>query len=342
MNFDTAKKIVDFAFKLPSDNGKIDFGFFGGEPLLEFELMKKIVDYIREKNEEHPIKCNLSITTNGTLLSEEILGFLQYHDFNLCISLDGNMEINDKNRLYSDGSSTFKDVMNNIDLALRYLPDTQVNAVISPDTIESMPETIRFFIENGMKKIHFNLNICSEWNLETLKKVEEKYKQLSKIYIDNYENGNEIALNIFDNKIIVMLKGGYSEEDKCGMGKTEWGFSPSGNIYPCERLIGEDDDRGLCMGNISNNRSNIKPPEINKESKTKIICDKCIYNQYCMNWCGCTNHHLTGSFTEIDPFFCVNEQIMIKNSVDILSSLSQNDLFIDHYLKYVTEGHHGL
>ena len=69
-------------------------------------------------------------------------------------------------------------------------------------------------------------------------------------YIQCYERGQEVALNLIDSKLMLFLKDGYGAEDRCGMGDTEWGFAPSGNIYPCERFVGEDDDLSMCIGNI--------------------------------------------------------------------------------------------
>ena len=112
MTFDTAKKAIDFFFEHSTENADVSIGFYGGEPLLEFELIKKCVDYISHTSNGK--KISLTMTTNGTLLKGEIADFIVKHEFNIGISLDGSKEEHDVNRKFINGEGSFDIIMNHI------------------------------------------------------------------------------------------------------------------------------------------------------------------------------------------------------------------------------------
>lgn len=338
MSLETAKKVVDFAMDKTPSGEKLTFGFFGGEPLLCFEKIKKIIEYINGKRQSSKNPLSFNITTNGTLLNEEILEYLKTEGIDLCVSIDGPEKIHNLNRCYADGRGSFQDVVRGLRLALNKLGDVQVNAVYGPDTIDYLPQTFIFFKEMGVTSIHFNPNITANWDEAVLSKLGEVYNKIAEHYISSYEQGQEIAVNLFDNKIIVFMKGGYEDIDKCGMAETEWGFAPSGNIYPCERLIGEDDNPSLRLGNVHTGLDVVSVCSIiEHRGNRNEECRKCDLEKYCMNWCGCTNYFMTGHTDLSGSMMCENEKAVIQAAKHILLSLKDNDLFIDHYMKYFHE-----
>jgi uncharacterized protein len=341
MSFATAQKIVDFAMDITPPGRKIEFGFFGGEPLLCFGLVKETTSYIREKQKERPVR--LSITTNGTLLTQSILDFLKREKVDLCISIDGPAHVHDLNRCYKDGRGSFADVARNLQEAIERLDYVQVNAVYGPDTIDFLPESVSFFTQLGVQVIHLNPDICASWTKDAYPKLRETYMQIANHYVQSYQHGQEIAVNLIDSKNILFLKGGYAAGDMCGMGETEWGFAPSGNIYPCERFIGEDSDPSLCLGNIHTGLDLTRRCSLLKRrGNSNRECKTCEYKRYCMNWCGCTNHFMTGHTDLAGSMLCASEKEIIKAAKHVFVTLSQtdNELFIDHLMKYLHEGHH--
>lgn len=112
MSFETAKKAIDFFLERTSSRGQITIGFYGGEPLLEFDLIKQCVAYVKEKVEGKHVLFNM--TTNGTLLTDEIEDFLVKNDFSLMISLDGSEKEHDVNRRFRDGRGSFSTIIGNI------------------------------------------------------------------------------------------------------------------------------------------------------------------------------------------------------------------------------------
>ena len=286
MSYNTARKIVDFAIDITPDGERIEFCFFGGEPLLCFDMMKKIVTYIRQRERESSKPVWLSVTSNGTLLTNAVLSYFKSKNIDLCVSIDGPEHIHNKNRHYLDGRGSFSDTVKNLQNAIRQLNYLQVNVVYGPDTINFLPETVSFLTGLGISTIHLNPNICASWEIISYSKLREAYEELGSHYIEKYQSGQELALNMIDNKIILFLKGGYGTADRCGMGETEWGFAPSGNIYPCERFIGEDTNSALCLGNIYTGLDSARRCSLLKRrGNRKDECKTCALQQYCMNTC---------------------------------------------------------
>lgn len=336
MSLITGKKIVDFAFDTASSKRLINFSYFGGEPLLRFKLIKEITEYIRDKQQENARPISISITSNGTLLSQSIIDFLKEENIGLCISIDGPAHVHNLNRIYMDGSGSFEKVIEKLNLAIGQLEDVQVNAVYGPDTIEFLPDVVSFFMKFGISAIHLNPNICASWKENKITKLQENYMQIAHHYIKSYQSGREIAVNLIDSKVIIFLKGGYDCFDTCGMGETEWGFSPSGNIYPCERFIGNDYNSSFCLGNI---HTGIVPSKLSsllaKRGNQNEECKKCLLQKYCMNWCGCTNYYMTNHTNLTGPMICESEKAAIQAANEVLITLKDNELFLDHFMKYL-------
>lgn len=134
MSYETICKSIDYAMKRADGVEDLNIGFYGGEPLLEFENLKKAVGYISERYRDR--KVNYSITTNGTLLNDEIVRFLSAHDFSVLISLDGPKELHDQHRVFANGQGSFDRIMKNLqDIKEKYpvfFPKISFNTVIPP------------------------------------------------------------------------------------------------------------------------------------------------------------------------------------------------------------------
>jgi len=343
MEIGTAQNVVDFMMdSCPSDR-RTEFSFFGGEPLLRFDLIKEIVSYIYKKDKKTQRTSSISVTSNGTLLDQSMLDYFRAENIDLCISIDGPPQVHNLNRVHKNGQGSFAEVVGNLKMAINFLDAVQVNAVYGPETINFLPQSVLFFIELGVPVIHLNPNILANWTESTYPDLSEAYMQIANNYIQSYQQGREIAVNLIDSKLILFLKGGYAIEDMCGMGETEWGFAPSGNIYPCERFIGEDNDLSLCLGNIQTGLDSTRRCTLlRKKGNHNEECKSCNLKKYCMNWCGCTNYYLTGHTDLVGPIFCAMEKAGIKAAEHVLVTLSKldNELFIDHLKRYLYEGRH--
>jgi uncharacterized protein len=337
MSLETAYKVVDFVLGLPIDGRRIEFCFFGGEPLIRFDLLKHIVKYIRLKSIQSKKEISCSITTNGILLTPEMLDYLRGEHIDICFSLDGPANVHDRDRYYQNGRGSFEDILPKLRMAIERLDRVQINSVYSPETVEFMPDSLDFFIELGLQVVHFNPNIVAKWTHEINPYLVKSFNLIAEMYMDCYRRHKELAVNFIDSKLILFMKNGYSPGDLCGMGSTEWGFAPSGNVYPCERFIGEDNDLALCLGNIHQGIDPVKRCQIlSGRGNRNLECKECQLKKYCMNWCGCTNYFQTGHTDLTGLMICAIEHTAIKAAERVFITLMKedNELFLDHLMGY--------
>lgn len=228
MSFEVAKKIVDTIFNSLPTLGKdaIVLNFIGGEPLLEFELIKKIYYYV--ENIKDKIDVMYFATTNGTLLDAEMKSWFATHrdKFILGLSLDGTKETQDYNR-----SQSFDKI--DIQFFLRTWPNQGVKMTISEFSLSHLAENIIYIHERGFKKID-GVNLYEGnfyWGKEEFIKIlAGQLKQLVKYYVDK----PELELNQMLNRSIELCSIGKTEIKKnCGVGENGAFFDTDGKLYPC-------------------------------------------------------------------------------------------------------------
>lgn len=329
---ETAKKIVDFIFSNTPTEEKINIGFFGGEPLTEFETIKMATELIEKHPSYNPARIELAVVTNGTVFSDEISDFLIKHNINFCLSCDGPAFLQDKQRPFASGKGSSKYVEKTIKQALDKLPSILVNAVYGPDNLRHLPSVVEYFASLGIKQIYLNPDYSAKWTQESIDMLPQIYENIGELYAKHYLEEDPLFVSLIDSKITVILREGYQKEEKCQMGYKELAFTPSGNIYPCERLIGSDDGEHA-IGHIS-----IGLNQDTMSCKTKdgsLINPECLLcgiQEYCMNWCGCSNFFATGFYNRVSQFTCASEKSAIKTASNVFETLNNKagHIFVEH------------
>ncbi len=331
MSRETAASIVAFIFQHTPPGELIDIGFFGGEPLLEFELLKSIVGMVTRHPlyKSHPVL--FSVVTNGTIFSDELATELQQLQITLGISCDGAPAVQDASRVFADGRGSSGVVEANIRHALRFFPFMPINAVYRPETLCFLPETVDYLAGLGVRNIYLNPDISARWSEPDLLQLPRLYGAIGQKYMEFYRAGEPRHISLIDSKIVVILRNGYHVMEKCRMGKGEFAFAPSGNVYPCERLIGGDDGSVHCLGNVTQGIATLRRCNHDAQSTANDACQSCTLSAYCMNWCGCTNFFATGDYNSPGPFLCGSEKAAIQTAYGILEQLRLEGItFSDH------------
>jgi uncharacterized protein len=328
----TARDIVNYAFLNAPPDEKIEFGFFGGEPLLEVELIQSITKIIRRHKRFSPDRVTLTVTTNGTILTGQIIDFILANNIVLCISCDGPPSVQNTHRHFKNGWGSSGLVEQNIRRALSTFPMLPVNAVYSPETMEALPEVVAYLASLGTERIFINPDISAHWTQKEANALPSLFGRIGEMYLHYHRQKMPKYISLIDSKIAVILRVGYQPMEKCRMGDGELAFAPSGNVYPCERLIGSDNGGQHCLGNIKDgiilkSRCQRIPTEaINTE------CLQCGLNGYCMNWCGCTNYAMAGSYNKAAPFLCASEKAAINVALDVIRIAGENHINLSHSL----------
>ena len=206
-------------------------------------------------------------------------------------------------------------------------------SVYTPATLKNLGDTVSYLRGTGLRHIYINPDYSAPWSIDNLSELEDAYRALKKIYINAYIKEEPLFISIIDAKIAAILRGGYQNKEKCQMGIRDFAFSPSGNIFPCERLIGDGEKNKHCIGNVNegylgkiNCCLKTGGYEINQE------CIACSLRPYCMNWCGCTNYFSSGYYNRVGPFICASEKYAIQISFEIIEEIpeQQSYLFSEH------------
>ena len=332
MSLSVAQRVIDFAFQNTPPADDIEIGFFGGEPLLEFPLLRDVTRIVRSHPSFDPCRVNLSLTTNGTLLTPEIVEFLGEHEVLTTISCDGRPPVHDRFRRMPRGEGSSALVERGIRTAMQKLRHVPVNAVYRPETLAHLPGTIDYFSSLGVREIYLNPDFSATWTPAEVDSIPEVYGAVAARYMQFYRERRPHYISLIDSKITVLLRGGYQENERCHMGEREFAFTASGRVLPCERLASEDLDRhsiGTANGliRIDPLRNHFAPgPPLN------VPCLSCTLQEYCANWCGCSNYLMSGHYNRVGPFLCASERASIELAFNIFRTLESElgPTFMDH------------
>jgi uncharacterized protein len=332
MSLETAAKIIDFAFRNTPPAEEIELGFFGGEPLLEFPRLCEVTRLIQTHPQFDSRHVNLSVTTNGTLLTPAIIEYLARNEILPTISCDGPPRVQDRYRRIAGGGASSALVETGIRTALQMLRHVPVNAVYGPTTLTTLPETIDYFSALGVREIYLNPDFSARWTAADVDRIPEVYDAVAQRYRRYYRDGRPHYISLIDSKITVLLRGGYRPTERCRMGEGEFAFTASGRVLPCERFAAEHPDvhsigatRGMVQIQLLRDHFAAGPP-VNEP------CQSCTLRDYCTNWCGCSNYFMTGHYNRVGPFLCASERVSIELAFGIFRDLEAElgPTFMDH------------
>jgi len=345
MDLNTAKRVVDFIFKSPSPSITIEFQ--GGEPLVNWPVVKFIVEYARKKNETEKKQLLLSLVSNFSLMSEEKLNFLIKNKVSLCTSLDGPEKIHNKNRPWSGGNSykittywikKIKELEKKKEKEGEKMYHLSALLTISRFSLSEPKEIIDEYIKWGFKGIH--LRPLSYLGLSGIFKNTIGYS--AEEFLDFWKTAMDYIISInlkgkffFERGTRIMLQKILTDQDTgfldlrspCGAGIGQVLYNYDGKIYTCDEGRMFKDDTFM-IGNI--NKDGYKKVISNDKIKTMIMastlenlpCDYCVYKPYC-GVCPVLNYSIYGNlFPQLpNTDWCKRQREMF----DYLFEKLQND-----------------
>lgn len=296
MSESTAQKAVDIALSSP---GKyLSFEFQGGEPLINFDVIKYIVEYTKSKNTNKIIEFNL--VSNLTLLTTEMIEFLKNHNIGISTSLDGNELLHNKNRAYRDGMGTYSDVLKGVDLLKSNNIEYGAIQTTTRASLAKAKEIVDTYISLGLPSVFIrNLTplgcAANDWQEIGYTPAEfiDFYKACFDYIIENNIKGNFIKEGhaaIMLSKILSGVPVNYMElRSPCGAGVGQIAYYYDGNIFTCDegRMLAEMGDDSFKLGTVDNsydelmNSNNCKAACISSTLESLPNCSDCVYNPYC-------------------------------------------------------------
>jgi uncharacterized protein len=307
------EKSMRWGFDQLHEGDEIQMGYFGGEPLMAFDLLQHFHLRAEELAREKKVKLVGSCTTNATLLTKERMSWMVEHGVVIAVSLDGIKEAHDATRPFVNGSSSHEAVLRGLKIALEQAPLTEVICVIDPANVKHMHESALFILEQGVRVLSLSMNYSGNWDEESLAVYEQQLERVGDEFERRFRAGSDIYIASIDAKIVGRLKQGLKDCDRCSFGVGEIAVAPSGNLYPCERLVGEDNDPRFQIGHIDTGLNRPKIGAINARRTTlDPMCAQCEIRDRCMNTCGCSNMMSSGDEATPGAALCLAEQINAK------------------------------
>lgn len=299
MSAKVGMKAIDFVIEKSGPRKNIEVDLFGGEPLMAFDAIKEIVEHAKLQEKLHNKSIRFTMTTNATLLNDEIMKYMDENMGNIVLSIDGRKSVNDKVRVKVDGSGSYDRILPKIKQMVDMRDKSKAYYVRGTFTRENTDffEDIKHMADLGFKEISIEpVVLPSQHELsireEDLPTIFEQYDKLYSDMLQRYKDGNEFKFYHFN----IDLKGGpcvYKRISGCGAGHEYIAITPDGDIYPCHQFVGNKD---FLMGDIYNGMNNEKMELEFKEAHiyNKPKCTDCWAKFYCSGGCQANNFNFNG------------------------------------------------
>jgi len=337
MDWETAKRSVDLAFaehrpRVPwadVDETPVDVGFFGGEPLICWDMLVRVSLYAKERAARENRRLRLAVTTNGTLVTPERAAKLKELEVDVTLSLDGGRAAHEATRPQKGGRSSFDAVMagaRNLTAAGHAL---EIIAVVAPQNVQHLGDTARTLVDLGARNVIFNPCFEETWSDEALGVWEQGLRDAAEVYADCMRRGKPVAMPTFDNKLLAAAKGGLASCDSCGSGVHEVAVAPSGNLYGCARQVGEDRDPKLVIGTLDLGINQARVGGMLR-GPADPACESCAEKWRCGASCQCANLAETGTTHLPGGTQCWYEQASarVADAVGLQLLEERNETFI--------------
>lgn len=342
MSVETGRKVVRWMFEdnAGSDNDDpLILAFFGGEPLLRFDVMQEIVKYSKELASEYGRQMLYSVTTNGTLITEEILDFFDEHKIGILFSIDGDRETHDRNRTFKDGSSSAEITYRNAQAALARFPRTAARMTVDRDAIGSIMHNIKFLHELGFRLISPCPVTESIHDSEAWEQFDHQCRLAAEYAIGRILENDALHIHFLDKCAELIIKG-KAFDSACGAGKTFVGIDVDGNIYPCHRFVSYAamGSKSFRIGTIRDGIDPLKSLPFWRYNRRSFLgcytkCPKCPARNICLGGCIALNHEITGNFllppVQQQRLMTIWHQISTE-TIDCFKRMGKYELFLKH------------
>jgi len=308
MSFEVGKQALDFLIENSGTRRNLEVDFFGGEPLMNFQVVKDLVAYARSIEKEHNKNFRFTLTTNGVLIDDDVIDFANKEMSNVVLSLDGRKEVHDRYRVDYAGHGSWEKIVPKFQKLVEarngqnyYMRGTFTHA--NPDFVADIQQMLDLgFTELSMEPVVCAPDDPSALTAEDLEIVKSEYEKLADLMLTRDEEGRPFTFYHY----MIDLKGGpciYKRISGCGSGTEYIAVTPWGDLYPCHQFVG---DEKFLLGNIWDGVSNtaIRDDFLSCNVYARPECADCWAKLYCSGGCAANAYHATGSIKGIYESGC--------------------------------------
>ena len=308
MSFETGKAALDYLAAHSGTRRNLEVDFFGGEPLMNFGVVKELVAYARSIEKDAGKNFRFTLTTNGVLIDDDVIDFANRECANVVLSLDGRKEIHDHFRVDRNGKGSFDTVVPKFQKLVEkrggknyYMRGTFTHR--NPDFLKD----IKTMLELGFTELSMEPVVCAPGDPyalteEDLPIVLEQYEKLAELMIRRRREGRPFTFYHY----MIDLKGGpciYKRVSGCGSGAEYMAVTPWGDLYPCHQFVG---DEAFLLGDVWKGVTNTAVREefaaCNVYAREE--CAECWARLYCSGGCAANAYHATGSVRGVYRYGC--------------------------------------
>ena len=321
MSFEVGKKALDFLIANSGTRTNLEVDFFGGEPTMNWEVVKQLVEYGRSQEKEHNKKFRFTLTTNGVLLNDEITEFCNREMSNVVLSLDGRKEVNDRMRPTRNGKGSYDIIVPKfVKFAKeRGSRDYYIRGTFTHENLEFSKDVLHFadlgFTKMSMEPVVAPPEAFYAIREEDLPVILEQYDLLAKEYVERRRAGKGFVFFHFQ----IDLKQGPCVAKRlsgCGSGTEYLAVTPWGDLYPCHQFVGNEQ---FLLGNVD---EGIVNTAVRDEFKlcnvyAKPKCRECFARFYCSGGCAANSWNFHGSLTDAYDIGCEMQKKRIECAIMI-------------------------
>lgn len=327
MSLEVGKRALDYLVENSGSRRHLEVDFFGGEPLINWDVCKELVKYGRELEKKHDKIFNFTLTTNGVLIDDDVIDFTNREMGNVVLSMDGRRETHDRMRHSKSGGGTYDSIMDNF----RALVDsrteegaerrskeyymrgtyTAYNKDFSRDVIAMADLGFR---ETSIEPVVSDPDVPYALHEEDLPQLFEEYEKLALEMLEREKRGE--GFNFYH--YTVDLTGGpciYKRVSGCGVSTEYLAVTPTGDLYPCHQFVGDDE---MIVGNIYEGITHPETVDIfrgNNNLYTRDECRNCWAKLYCAGGCAANNYHSNGDINKVYKFGCELQRKRIECAI---------------------------
>ena len=308
MSYEVGKQALDYLIAHSGSRVNLEVDFFGGEPLMNWDVCKRLVAYARSREEDAGKKFRFTLTTNGMLIDDDVIEFANREMHNVVLSLDGRREVHDRLRKTVGGAGSydtivpkFKQFVNSRNGQGYYLRGTftHYNTDFSSDVLH--------MADLGFDQLSMEPVVCAPGDPyalteEDLQTVLEQYEQLAVEMLRREREGRGFTFYHF----MLDLKGGpcvYKRVSGCGSGTEYLAVTPAGDLYPCHQFVGEP---AFCLGDVWDGVTNTAHRDAFRQCNVyaRPECADCWARMYCSGGCAANAYHASGSIAGVYDYGC--------------------------------------
>jgi len=316
LKLETGQAAVDWLLRMSGKSPRVRVFFFGGEPLLEFDLIKELVRYGRERAERMGKRMDFGGPSNLVLLTEEIVKFWRENQMSLGSSIDGAPSSQDRHRCFPDGSGSSPVVEENIPKVLALTPNATARATLMPDNVARLYDDLLYFVQKGYRAVAFIPAAEVEWRQEHWEELDEQFERMTSFYVQRYREGRPIRVKYLDDAIQGIVNP-VRRRTSCGAGRGLLAVDVEGTIWPCHRFSGYDDgsrtwDMGTVFGDF---RPEKREPFLTFDARRdmRADCEHCLAVNTC-GVCVALNWAAHRDIAKPHPVFCRMKQIVFPHA----------------------------